>query len=133
MLAGGALADSLSRPQNMLAEIILSTALGATAAWAVFAARMHRRQVSELVREKVKVQTEERRVFDFLHGIGEALMDEAHVGDLDGLIVEGAVRILEADGGTLYLMNKKASALHPTYVSKGSPPFVELPKQNGPA
>jgi sigma-B regulation protein RsbU (phosphoserine phosphatase) len=130
MLAGGALGDSLSRPQNMLAEIILSTALGATAAWAVFSARMHRRQVSHLVREKVKAQTEERRVFDFLHGIGEALMDEAHVGDLDGLIVEGAVRILEADGGALYLTNKKASALHPVYVSKASPPFVELPKLN---
>ena len=117
----------------MLAEIILSTALGATAAWTVVAARMHRRQVAELVRAKVKVQTEERRVFDFLHGIGEALKDDAHVGDLDGLIVEGALRILEADGGALYLTNKKATALQPSYVSKGSPPFVQLPKQTGPA
>jgi sigma-B regulation protein RsbU (phosphoserine phosphatase) len=117
----------------MLVEIILSTALGATAAWAVLAARMHRRQVSELVRAKVKVQVEERRVFDFLHGIGEALKDDSHVGDLDGLIVEGALRILEADGGALYLMNKNGTALHPSYVSKGAPPFVELPRQDGTA
>ncbi len=117
----------------MLAEIILSTALGATATWALLAARMHRRQVEGLVREKVKVQTEERRVFDFLHGIGEALKDDSHLGELDGLIVEGALRILEAEGGALYLTNKKGTALQPSYVSKGSPPFVELPKQNGPA
>ena len=111
----------------MLAEIILSTALAASLAWSVLSARMHRRQVTELLRDKVKIQTEERRVFDFLHGIGEALKDDTHAGDLHGLIVEGALRILEADGGALYLMNKKGTALHPIYVSKGSPPFVELP------
>ena len=117
----------------MLAEIILSTALVATAAWSVMAARLHRRQITDLMREKVKIQTEERRVFDFLHGIGEALKDDAHAGDLDGRIVEGALRTLEADGGALYLTNKNGTALHPSYVSKGSPPFVELPKPNGTA
>ena len=115
----------------MLAEIILTTALVATAAWNLRATQFHRRQMTELMREKVKIQTEERRVFDFLHGIGEALKDDAHAGDLDGLIVEGALRILEADGGTLYLTNKKGTVLQPTYVSKGSPPFVDLPKQTG--
>ncbi|MEO6740183.1 MAG: SpoIIE family protein phosphatase [Chthoniobacteraceae bacterium] len=117
----------------MLTEIILSSALIATVAWSVLAARLHRRQLAELMREKVKAQTEERRVFDFLHGIGEALKDDSHAGDLDGLIVEGALRILEADGGTLYLTNKAGTILKPTYVSKGSPPFVELPKLQGSA
>ncbi len=117
----------------MLAEIILTTALVATVAWNVRATRLHRRQLTDLMREKVKIQTEERRVFDFLHGIGEALKDDSHAGDLDGLIVEGALRILEADGGTLYLTNKKGTVLQPTYVSKGSPPFVELPKLAGSA
>ncbi len=115
----------------MLAEIILSTALVASIAWNVLAARWHRRQVAELLRAKVKVQTEERRVFDFLHGIGEALKDDSHAADLDGMIVEGALRILEADGGTLYLMNKTGTVLQPTYASKGSPPFVDLPNQIG--
>ena len=117
----------------MLAEIILSTALVASVAWSVLATRLHRRQVTDLLREKVKIQTEERRVFDFLHGIGEALKDEAHASDLHGLIVEGALRILEAEGGALYLTNKSGTVLQPIYVSKGAPPFVELPKQNGPA
>jgi sigma-B regulation protein RsbU (phosphoserine phosphatase) len=117
----------------MLAEIILSTALVASVAWSMLAGRLHRRQVAELLREKVKIQTEERRVFDFLHGIGEALKDDTHVADLDGLIVEGALRILEADGGVLYLANKGGTVLRPSYVSKNSPPFVELPRQVGSA
>ncbi len=117
----------------MLAEFILSTALVATVGWSIKAGRLHRRQVTELMREKVKIQTEERRVFDFLHAIGEALKDDSHAGDLDGRIVEGALRILEADGGTLYLTNVKGTVLQPTYVSKGSPPFVELPKIVGSA
>ena len=63
--------------------------------------------------------------------IGEALKDDEHTGDLDGRIVEGALRILEADGGALYIMNKSGTVLQPTYVSKGSPPFVDLPKLVG--
>ncbi len=117
----------------MLAEIILSTALAASVAWSVLTARLHRRQLMDLMRDKVKIQTEERRVFDFLHGIGEALKDDLHLGDLHGLIVEGALRILEADGGALYLTNKSGAVLQPIYVSKGSPPFVELPPQKGSA
>src|SRR5438067_9784037 len=112
----------------MLAEIILSTALIATAAWSALASRLHRRQLTELRRDNVKIQTEERRVFDFLHGIGEALKDETHAGDLHGLIVEGALRILEAHGGALYMARDGGTVLAPTYVSKECPPFVELPK-----
>ena len=115
----------------MLAEIILSTALVASIAWTVQTARLHRRQMTGLMRDKVKIQTEERRVFDFLHGIGEALKDDSHVGDLHGMIVEGALRILEADGGALYLTNKSGTVLQPSYVSKGSPPFVPLPPLKG--
>ncbi len=128
-------AVSVSDPQKktMLAEIILSTALVASLAWIVQTNRLHRRQVTALMRDKVKIQTEERRVFDFLHGIGEALKDDLHVGDLHGMIVEGALRILEADGGVLYLTSKNGTVLQPIYVSRGAPPFVALPPQTGSA
>ncbi|MEO6787164.1 MAG: SpoIIE family protein phosphatase [Chthoniobacteraceae bacterium] len=117
----------------MVVEILLSIALVAAIAWNTKATRLHRWQLAELMRDKVKIQTEERRVFDFLHGIGEALKDDAHLGDLHGLIVEGALRILEAEGGALYLTNKGGTVLQPIYVSKGSPPFVELPPETGTA
>ena len=116
----------------MLAEIILSTALVATITWNVLANRLYRRKLADLMRDKVSIQTEERRVFDFLHSIGEALKDDSQVGDLHGMIVEGALRILEAEGGALYLTNKGGTVLKPIYVSKGSPPFVDLPQQTGP-
>jgi sigma-B regulation protein RsbU (phosphoserine phosphatase) len=77
------------------------------------------------------VQTEERRVFDFLHDLGEALTHEAQPGDLHGSIVEGALRILEAQGGALYLTDKSGTQLRPAYVSKTCPPFVELPEKRG--
>jgi sigma-B regulation protein RsbU (phosphoserine phosphatase) len=41
------------------------------------------------------------------------------------------MRILEADGGALYLTNRGGPILYPAYVSKGCPPFVELPAQPG--
>ena len=111
----------------MFLNIILAVALAATIAWSVLALRRQRRAMLEVVRDKVKVQTEERRVFDFLHGIGEALKDEAHFSDLHGLLVEGALRILEGHGGALYLTNKGGNILHPAYVSKACPPFAGLP------
>ena len=113
--------------------ITLSAALVFVIAWSVLALRRQAKTMLELMRDKVKIQTEERRVFDFLHGIGEALKDETHSGDLHRLLVEGALRILEAQGGALYLTNKGGGILHPAYVSKSCPPFVELPVRAGSA
>jgi len=111
----------------MPATNTLIIALVAIIAWCMSLLRKQGHAMRELLRDKVRIQTEERRVFDFLHGIGEALKDDTHAGDLPGLIVEGAMRILEAHAGVLYLTNKGGAVLHPAYVSKNCPPFVELP------
>jgi phosphoserine phosphatase RsbU/P len=97
--------------------------------WSIWVFRRQQRIIREVQREKVKVQTEERRVFDFLHDIGEALADETRPGDLHGSIVEGALRIMEAQGGALYLADKSGKQLRPVFVSEKCPPFVELPLQ----
>ncbi|HEY2614104.1 MAG TPA: GAF domain-containing SpoIIE family protein phosphatase, partial [Chthoniobacterales bacterium] len=47
--------------------------------------------------------------------------------DLHRLIVEGAARILDAQGGALYMMERAGGKLAPAYISKGCPPFVEVP------
>lgn len=109
----------------MFTTVALSVALGATVAWSILALRDQRKRMKGLEQDNIRIQTEERRVFDFLHGIGEALKDEAHLADLNGLIVEGALRILEGQGGGLYLFAKGGAILKPAYVSKGCPPFVE--------
>jgi len=85
------------------------------------------RKVAEVEKERADLEVEETRVFDFLHGLGEAFAEGVRPSDLHRLIVEGAVRILEAHGGVLYLVDKSDSSLVPAFVSVGCPPLVPLP------
>ena len=71
--------------------------------------------------------TEEARVFDFLHGLGEALNGTARRADLHELIVRGVLRILGAQSGGLYLVGESGKELHPSFVSRGCPPLVNFP------
>ena len=92
---------------------------------------VHRRQhaaIVELNRANQKIQLEEKRVFDFLHGLGTALSESSRPADLHALIVEGALRILEAGGGALYIADRKGSQLRPAFVSRNCPPFLVVPE-----
>ena len=82
-----------------------------TAGGFFFVHRWQQRTIRQLNRAHQKIQLEERRVFDFLHGLGEALSDSSRPADLHVLIVEGALRILEAGGGALYIADRKADQL----------------------
>jgi len=86
-----------------------------------------RNRIRQLERSKEEIQIEETLVFDFLHGLGEAFTETIRAADLHRLIVEGATRILDAHGGALYMMERAGGKLAPAYVSKGSPPFIEVP------
>jgi len=86
------------------------------------------RRVSELERSRADLQVEEDRVFDFLHGLGEAFSEGVHSSELHRLIVQGAIRVLEAHGGAIYLADKSHQQLSPAYISKGCPPLVPIPK-----
>ncbi len=116
----------------LFAVIFLSFALVAVVAWSVVVYRRQQAIIRGVQREKVKIKAEERHVFDFLHDVGEALTHESRPSDLHASIVEGALRILEAQGGALYLADKTGKQLRPAYISKACPPFVELPKSSGP-
>ncbi|SRR5579862_170965 len=89
--------------------------------------RSQRRQIAHLKRAAEKIQLEESRVFDFLHGLGEALSGDASPGELHRIIVENSIRILDAHGGALYLAQRDSPALYPAFVSKGCPPLLEAP------
>ena len=91
---------------------------------------IYRRQKAEnerLHEELIHVQQEEHRVFDFLHGLGEAFSADLQQRDLYRLIVDGASKILDAHGGALYLTDRSNSRLVPAYISKTCPPLVEVP------
>lgn len=90
--------------------------------------RKQRRFIRALTKAREKIELEESRVFDFLHGLGTALSDSSRPTDLHVLIVEGALRILEAYGGGLYLADRKGGQLRPAFISRSCPPFFEVPE-----
>ncbi len=85
------------------------------------------RRIQELERSKEEIEVEETLVFDFLHGLGEAFRETIRPRDLHRLIVEGATRILGAQGGALYMADRTGLKLAPAFVSNGCPPLVEVP------
>src|SRR5207253_3064064 len=93
----------------------------------VFTTFRQRRKVHALERSKEEIQVEEMLVFDFLHGLGEAFRETIKPHDLHRLIVEGATRILDANGGALYLTDRSGNKLVPLFLSKGCPPLVPVP------
>lgn len=86
-----------------------------------------RRALQLIGREWRELRTEEQRVFDFLHGLGEAFGGGAGRRELYRLIVESAARILDAHGGALYLVDGSGGFLTPVFVSRGCAPLVEVP------
>jgi len=91
-----------------------------------------RQRVSQLKLSSAEIHQEEKRVFDFLHGLGAAFSEGVPAGELHRLIVEGAEHILKGDGGALYLADRSGENLLPAFLSKGCPPLVPLPENLSP-
>jgi sigma-B regulation protein RsbU (phosphoserine phosphatase) len=87
------------------------------------------RRIKQLERSNEEIQVEETLVFDFLHGLGAAFTETIRAADLHRLIVEGAARILDANGGALYMIERGGMRLAATFVSKGCPPLVAIPAE----
>src|SRR6188768_2580819 len=107
-------------------SLVLAVVL--TTGW-VLTTRAMSRRIRSLERSKEEIQVEETLVFDFLHGLGEAFTETIRAADLHRLIVEGASRVLDAQGGALYLIERGGTKLAPAFVSKGCPPLSEVPPE----
>lgn len=97
--------------------------------------RTYRRQqdrIGAVEKQRERLEAEERRVFDFLHGIGEALSADMRAEDQHRMIVEGAMRITEAQGGAIYIIDKKATHVRRGFGSpNGSIIFPTPPETQG--
>src|ERR1044071_3867685 len=106
--------------------VLCGLLLASVAGW-IYTALLLRRRIRLLERSKEEIQVEETLVFDFLHGLGEAFRETIRPHDLHRLIVEGATRVLDAQGGALYLTDRTGTKLAPAFISKGCPPLVDVP------
>lgn len=84
------------------------------------------REIEVLRKERERLETEEALVLEFFHGLGAAVSTENDPKDLHRLIVEGSQRILGADIGGLYLVDRSGDRLRPSFVSRGCPMYVDL-------
>ena len=107
--------------------LVIIAVLAAGAAYLYYVTRRMKRKIGTLRSQRDHVRTEERRVFDFLHELGEAFSGDLRPADLHRRIVEGAVKILDAKGGALYLADKSDALLAPMFITKGCPPLVDVP------
>jgi sigma-B regulation protein RsbU (phosphoserine phosphatase) len=111
---------------TLSSTILFSLLVACLAAW-VFTLLRQRRSIRRLERSQEEMQIEETLVFDFLHGLGEAFSETIRPADLHRLIVEGATRVLDAQGGALYLTDRSGNKIAPVFISKGCPPMVDVP------
>ena len=128
-----------SSPLALLGAFMPGTGLGSGLGWGllvllaggvVYLLWLQRRlkdRISQLRAQREKVRGEERRVFDFLHELGEAFSHDLRPADLHRRIAEGAAKILEAHGALLYLVDKSGERLSPTAVTRHCPPLTPVP------
>jgi phosphoserine phosphatase RsbU/P len=110
----------------MWPTLLFGLLLASVAGW-IFTAYLQARRIRRLERSHEEIQVEETLVFDFLHGLGEAFRETIRPQELHRLIVEGATRILDANGGALYLTDRTGGKLTPAFISKGCPPLIDVP------
>ncbi|EDY18995.1 protein serine phosphatase with GAF(s) sensor(s) [Chthoniobacter flavus Ellin428] len=108
---------------------VLLALLALTAGTFAYVYRRQRLMIDALRKAREKIQLEETRVFDFLHGLGAALTAVSKPADLHMLIVEGALRILDGHGGALYLSDRAGDILRPAFATRNCPPFFDVPEK----
>jgi phosphoserine phosphatase RsbU/P len=111
----------------MWPTLFLGLLVASLAGWGI-TSYLQTRRIRRLERSHEEIQVEETLVFDFLHGLGEAFRGTIRPQELHRLIVEGAVRILDAQGGALYVTDRTGGKLVPAFISKGCPPLVDVPQ-----
>jgi sigma-B regulation protein RsbU (phosphoserine phosphatase) len=109
--------------------ITLSLLLIGASAALVLVSRKKNRAISDLLKEEQAIVEEERRMFGFLHDLGEAIAREDSHSAMYRLIVEGAMRVLQSHGGALYLLDHTGKSLVPRFHSDHCCPLVDIPER----
>ncbi len=111
---------------NPLATTFLILFLLALAGLLFVVWRKKSQDFARVLAEEEAIIQEERRMFSFLHDLGEASSRVDAKGSMHRLIVEGAMRVSEAGGGALYLIDADGKTLVPRFISDECPPLIAL-------
>lgn len=87
-----------------------------------------RRELFRLLAVEEAIVAEERRMFDFLHDLGEAIWSEDQRVAMFRLIVEGAMRVTQSHGGAIYLFDEPTNQLVPRHLTEFCAPLVDIPE-----
>ncbi len=109
--------------------VLLAVALVAVSAAFVRSTRKKEKALTDLLAEEQAIVAEERRMFGFLHELGEAITREEGQSSMYRLIVEGAMRVTDCTGGALYLLDAAGKAFVPRYFSDACVPTIDLPQR----
>jgi len=88
-----------------------------------------RGDLAALRAEEEAIVAEERRMFHFLHDLGEAIWRDDQQASMYRLIVEGALRVTQSTGGALYLLDDSGRQLVPRFYSELCAPLVQIPER----
>lgn len=91
--------------------------------------KLKNESIERLLKEEQAIVEEERRMFSFLHDLGESIAREDSQTAMYRLIVEGAMKVMESTGGALYLLDSTERALVPRHHSDKCVPLVALPER----
>lgn len=89
-------------------------------------ARRRRRRLEALQEEQEAIVSEERRMFSFLHSLGDAISKDNRESTLHRLIVEGAMKVTGSRGGALYAWDESRKMLVPRFCSDHCAPLIHL-------
>lgn len=92
-------------------------------------ARRQKQALTALQAKEEAIVAEERRMFHYLHDLGEATWRDDQQASLYRLIVEGAVRVTQSTGGALYLLDETTQHLVPEYYSDFCAPLIAVPER----
>ncbi|MDZ4289112.1 MAG: PP2C family protein-serine/threonine phosphatase [Prosthecobacter sp.] len=109
--------------------VVLSLLLVAAAVAFGLMTRKKNQAITQILEEEKAIVEEERRMFGFLHDLGEAISREDSHSAMYRLIVEGVQRVMESTGGALYLVEPSGKSLVPRHHSDKCVPLVQLPER----
>ena len=102
-----------------------------TATLVAYLFRVHgMRQIQHLKSQREELLGEEDRIFTFLHELGESLSHDQGMRGLYDEIVRGVSRVVDSDGGALYLLDQRQGThLVPASVMESAAPLIDVPPE----